>query len=99
MVASDKCDPVGIANFKAEEKEEGLEGVEAAVDEISHEEVVGFGDVATHSEKLHEVMKLAMDVAAYLRRRREVSGMMLMDIQVGHGLLQVRLRRPRCPLL
>ena len=65
MVAADEGDAVGIADFEAEEKQEGFERVKAAVDEVAHEEVVGIRHVATDSEELHQVVELAVDVAAY----------------------------------
>jgi hypothetical protein len=34
--------------------------------DCTHEEVVGVGDRTTDSEELHQVMELAVDVAAYL---------------------------------
>lgn len=33
---------------------------------LTHEEVVCLGDIAAHAKKLHEIMKLTVDVAAYL---------------------------------
>jgi len=35
VVSADESHAVGIADFEAEEEEEGLEGVEAAVDEVA----------------------------------------------------------------
>lgn len=39
------------------------------VDKVSKEEVVGVGDLAANLEELHKVIKLPMNVAAYLHRQ------------------------------
>ncbi|KAL9581969.1 MAG: hypothetical protein Q9212_003570, partial [Teloschistes hypoglaucus] len=65
VVASYECDAIWISDFEAEEEEEAFEGVEPPVDEIAHEEVVGVWDVSADSEELHQVVELAVDVAAY----------------------------------
>lgn len=65
VVAADERDAVWVAHFEAEEEEEAFERVEAAVDEVAHEEVVCVGDVTADAEQLHEVVELAVDVAAY----------------------------------
>ena len=65
VVAADEGDAVGVADFEAEEEQEGFERVEAAVDEVAHEEVVGVRHVAADAEELHQVVELAVDVAAY----------------------------------
>lgn len=40
MITPDQGDSIGVADFEAEEKEEGFERVEASVDKIAHEQVV-----------------------------------------------------------
>ena len=65
MVAADEGDAVGVADFEAEEEEEAFEGVETAVDKVTHEEVVCIGDVTAYAEELHQVVELAVDVATY----------------------------------
>lgn len=67
VVTTDERHAVWVADFEAEEEEEGFKGVETAVDEVAHKEVIGVWDVAADAEELHEVMKLAVDVAADLR--------------------------------
>ena len=69
MVASYECDSVWVADFEAEEEEEGFERVEATVDEVTHEKVVCVWHIAAHSEQLHQVVELAVDVPAYCDRR------------------------------
>lgn len=65
MVPADEGHAVGVANFEAEEKEKRFEGVETAIDEVAHKKVVRVGGIPAHAEELHEVMELAVDVAAY----------------------------------
>lgn len=88
MVASNKRYPVWIPDFEAEEKEEGFERVEAAVNEVAwswsalrplrgavihtHEQVVCVGYISANTEQLHEIMKLAVNIAAYLLSRDQL---------------------------
>ena len=64
VVPSDERDPVRVAHLQREQQQEGLDGVEAAVDEVAHEEVVGVGYRPPHFEELLQVVKLPVDVAA-----------------------------------
>ena len=51
MVAPNQGYPVRVAHLEAEEEEEeGLEGVEAAVNEVAHKDVVGLRHVAADAE-------------------------------------------------
>lgn len=65
MVPSYQCDSIWVSDLEAEEEHEALEGVEAAIDEVAHEEVVGVGNIAAHTEQLHQIVELAMYIAAY----------------------------------
>ena len=65
MVPSYQCDAVGVADFETEEEEEGFERIEAPVNEVAHEEIVCVWYIATDSKQLHQVVELAMYVAAY----------------------------------
>lgn len=69
MVPANERHAVWVPNFEAEQEEEGLERVEPAVDKVAHEEVVRVGDVAADAEELHQVVELAVDVAAYCHGR------------------------------
>ena len=69
MVAPDECDAVWVADFEAEEEEEGFERVEAAVDKVAHEEVVCVWYISADSKQLHQIVKLPVYVAAYCDRR------------------------------
>ena len=51
-------------HLEGQEQQKGLHAVEAAVHEVPHEEVVGLRAVAPNLEQLHEVVELAVDVAA-----------------------------------
>jgi hypothetical protein len=82
VVAADERDSVGVSYFETEEEEERLERVEAAVNKVAcpfvsssddasvvshtHEEVVCVWDIAANAEQLHEVMKLTVNISAYL---------------------------------
>ena len=46
VIATDQRDPIGVPYLEREEEEEGLDRVEAAVDKVAHEEVVGLGALA-----------------------------------------------------
>ena len=50
MVSSYKCDSVWVANFEAEEEEEGFERVKAPVNEVAHEQVVCVRYITTNPE-------------------------------------------------
>ena len=73
VVAADQRDAVGVANLEREQQQEGLDRVEAAVDEIAHEEIVCVGHVAADLEELLQVVKLPVNVAADLREPERTS--------------------------
>lgn len=54
-------------DLEGEQQQEGLDTVEAAVDEVAHEQVVGVWHIAAHLEQLTEVIELTVDVATNLR--------------------------------
>ena len=64
MVPSDQGYAVWVTDFEAEKQEEGFEGIEAAINEVTHEKVVRIRYVAADAKKLHEIMELTMNVAA-----------------------------------
>lgn len=66
VIAADEGDPIGIPHFQCQEEQEGFDGVIAAVDEVSQEEVVFVGAFSPHFEEFNEVVELTVDVAAYL---------------------------------
>lgn len=54
------------AHLEREQQQERLDAVEAAVDKVAHEEVVGVRHVAADLEELLQVVELAVDVATDL---------------------------------
>lgn len=66
MITANQRDPLGIAHLQGKEKQERLDGMEASIDKVSHENVVCLRTVTADPEQLHQVIELAMDVAAYL---------------------------------
>ena len=64
VVASDEGDAVGVSCFEEEEEQKSFDGMVAAVDEISHEDVGSGGNFAAEAEELEKVEELAVDVAA-----------------------------------
>lgn len=68
MVTSDECDPVRVPDFEGEEQEEGLDGVEASIDEITKEKVVCGRTVTSNLEQFFQIPELTMNVSTYLYR-------------------------------
>lgn len=64
VIAAEDGDAVSKADFEGDEERDRFERVVAAVDVVSHEEVVGFGAGAADAEQFGEVVELAVDVAA-----------------------------------
>jgi len=67
VVAADERDAIWVAHLQAQQQQERLERVEAAIHKVAHEQVVGLRHVAADAEELHQIMELAVDVTAYLR--------------------------------
>lgn len=66
MVATDQSDALGIANLERNEQQECLDRVRAAINEVTHEQVVGVGALAADLEQFLQVIELAMDVTTDL---------------------------------
>ena len=64
MIPADQRYPIRIPHLQAKQQQEGFERVETAVDEIPHEQVIRIRHVTAHAEEFHQVVKLAVDVAA-----------------------------------
>mmetsp|Transcript_111600 Transcript_111600/g.326405 ORF Transcript_111600/g.326405 Transcript_111600/m.326405 type:complete len:216 (-) Transcript_111600:149-796(-) len=64
VVASDERDPVCIPHLECQQQEERLHAVESAVHEVAHEEVIGIRAVSANLEEFHQVIELAVNVAA-----------------------------------
>lgn len=65
MISSYQCYPIRVPNLQAQQQQETLQRVKTSVHEIAHEEVIRIWHISTDSEKLHQVMELAVYVAAY----------------------------------
>ena len=48
MVPPDKVDPVRVPHLQGQQEQEGLHAVEPTVNKVSHEEIVGVGNIATN---------------------------------------------------
>lgn len=64
VVTSENSDSVLEAHLKGDEEGDGLDRVVAAIDVVTHEEVVGVGGLATNLEQLTQVVELTVDVTA-----------------------------------
>ena len=54
-----------FAHLESDEKADDLEAVESSVNIIAHEKIVGVRTLASDLKELHEVVELAVDVAAH----------------------------------
>ena len=66
VVAANQSNALWITHLQSNQKQEGLDGVAATVDEITHEEVISVRTFAAHLKKLLEVVELAVDVTTDL---------------------------------
>ena len=64
VVAAQDGDALGVADFERDEQGDRLDGEVAAVHVVAHEEVVGVRVGPADLEELHQVVELAVDVAA-----------------------------------
>jgi len=64
VISSQDSDSILIADLKGDKESDGLDGVVASVNVISHEEVVGVGGLTTDFEQLAQVVELTVDVTA-----------------------------------
>lgn len=63
VVTTQQGDALRVLQLEAKEQLESLNRVVASVDEVTHEDVAGVGDLATFVKQFEQVMELAMDVA------------------------------------
>jgi len=66
VVPADERDTVRISHFQRKKKQKCLDGIEATIDEVAHEEIIRIRNVSTNLEKLLQVVELAMDVSTNL---------------------------------
>jgi len=64
VVATEDCDSLGVSNFESNEQGNSLDGVVSSINVIPHEKVVGIWIWTTDSEKLHQIVKLAVNITA-----------------------------------
>lgn len=62
VVSTEDGNAILIADLESDQKGHGLDRVVAAIDVVTHEEVVGVGRVAADTEKLHEIVELTVDI-------------------------------------
>lgn len=95
MVAPEDGESFFVAHLDAEQQADCLEGIVAAVDVISQEEVVAVGDVSTDAEEFHQVVELTVDVAADVNRGSNIDhvGLLREDLSKwGEGYLALSQR-------
>jgi hypothetical protein len=63
VISPQESDAVGMADFQANEKGNGLDRLSASVDIIAEEQVVGMGKEPADVEKLEKVGVLTMNIA------------------------------------
>lgn len=64
VISSQESDVGWVLKLQAEEKLEGLNWIEASVDEISHKNVSSVWDLSSLVEEFEEIMELSMDISA-----------------------------------
>ena len=68
MVTSEDSNSVLKAHLEGNEKRDSLNTVIAAIDVVTHEQIISVGWLATNLEKLAEIMELTVDIAANSHR-------------------------------
>ena len=65
VVAAEQEQRGGVADLEGPQVEDTLDAEVAAVHVVAQEQVLGSGRRAAHLEQFHQVVELAVDVAAY----------------------------------
>lgn len=68
MVAAEDGDSFTIADLEGHQQRHCLHRVVAAIDVVTHEQVICVGRPSTYSEQLHKIVKLSVDIAAHCHR-------------------------------
>ena len=68
MVAAKDGDPAAVADLQGDKQGNGLDAVVAPVHVVTHKEIVCVWRLAPNPEQLHEVVKLAVHIAANRHR-------------------------------
>lgn len=95
VIAAYERDTIGIANLEREQEQERLDRVEATIDKVAKEQVVGLGHVAAHAEQLFQIVELTVYVAANGDRRVDFLNIALL----GEYLARLRAQRLHLALL
>ena len=68
MISTDQSDAIGISDFESNEKQNGLNRVEASINKVTQEEVVclAASDVSSPFEQLFQIIKLSMNIPTNL---------------------------------
>ena len=64
MIAAEDGDPAAVADLQGDKQGNGLDAVVAPVHVVTHEEIVCVRRLAPNPEQLHEVVELAVHIAA-----------------------------------
>jgi hypothetical protein len=62
VISSYQGDPVGVSNLQRKKQQESFDTVEASVDKVAHEQIVGLWALSTDLKQLLEVVELPMNV-------------------------------------
>ena len=73
VISSNQGNTLRVSHLEGQQQEEGLYGVVASVDEVTHEEVVGIWALTTDLEELHQVVELSVDITADLVQQKWLS--------------------------
>ena len=63
MITSEESNVSWVLNFETKQKLDGLDRVVSSINEVSHEDVPGIGQLTSLFEELQYIMKLAMEVS------------------------------------
>ena len=61
-----KVNVLYFTNLKGKKKQERLDTVKPSIYKVSHEQVIRVWDVSSYFEQFFEIIKLTMNVSAYL---------------------------------
>lgn len=64
MVAPQDGDPIFVPDFESNEEGDGFDAMMSSINIVAHKEIIGIGYVSSNFEKFHEIVELAVDVAA-----------------------------------
>jgi len=68
VVATEDGNALGVSDFESNQESDCLYGIITSINIVTHEEVVGVWIWPPDSEKLHQIMKLSVNISAYCHR-------------------------------